>query len=126
LLAALLEGQNLMRDEIAALRVAVETQARRRPDTDKASEALLEAINYELGSATFSAKSLVEYACREDPAEPRAALGEMFGGKVTPRRLGKWLGRMQQRGCISGRFTVDQLDDGQHRGGIWSVRMSPI
>ena len=98
----------------------------RRPAPDAGSEALLEAISYEIGSVQFSAASLLEHAHLQCAQELHAALEAFFGPRVTAKRLGKWLGRMRSRGLIAGRYSVEHIDDGLHRSGVWSVRISRI
>jgi hypothetical protein len=123
LLAAVLQGQEQLRAELAAVRSAVEALARRPAEKDEASEELLDAISYEIGSCEFSAKSLIEHSTLQSTQEFRAALEKFFGPRVTAKRLGRWLGRMRDRGLVADKFEVQHIDDGLHRGGVWVVRI---
>jgi hypothetical protein len=106
-MAAVLAEVQALRAELAAVRSAVE--APRRPaERDEDSELLLEQINFEIGDAEFSCSSLIEHAQLDAAADLRLHLVRFFGGRPSPKRLGKWLSRMHRRGSV-GRCVVDRF-----------------
>jgi hypothetical protein len=90
LLAAILEEQNALQEEVRSLRAALEE--RRRPAPDAAGEALLRAIWRHAKGYSFGAAELIRHAALADAVELREALG----GR-NARALGRLLRRPEGR-----------------------------
>jgi hypothetical protein len=113
LLAAILEGQNRLRAEVAEVRALLE---RRAPAPDAAVEALLRAIAKYAPDRAFTTAELVVHAGKVP--ELRGAVVAVVGG-LNARKIGRAFRRVE--GVNLGGLTVVRIgDDGA--GVIWCVK----
>jgi hypothetical protein len=119
LLAVLAEMREI-RDEIRALRFAVERgRPRQRIEPDDAALAgLLRAISAAVGDNYFNSSQLAAHAALPDAAALHAALMEVIGA-VDSRKIGKLLARIEGREI--GGLEVHRLSSKDRNGVIWKV-----